>query len=40
VTRPTARRDVRSLHFVTARGAQRVPAIGATIAALESLAAA
>ena len=40
VTRPTARRDVRSLHVVTARGAERVPAVGATIAALESLAAA
>ena len=30
VTRPTARRDVRSLHLVTARGAERVPAVGAT----------
>ncbi|RZS65972.1 DNA-binding transcriptional LysR family regulator [Agromyces ramosus] len=39
VTRPTARSDVRSLHLVTARGAERVPAVGATIAALESLAA-
>ena len=37
VTRPTARADVRSLHLVTARGAERVPAIGATIAALEGL---
>jgi len=39
VTRPTAGADVRSLHLVTARGAERVPAIAATIAALESLAA-
>ncbi|MBT2516205.1 LysR family transcriptional regulator [Agromyces sp. ISL-38] len=39
VTRPTARADVRSLHLVTARGAERVPAIGATLAALEALAA-
>jgi DNA-binding transcriptional LysR family regulator len=39
VTRPTARADVRSLHLVTARGAERVPAVAATIAALESLAA-
>ncbi len=38
VTRPTARADVRSLHLVTARGADRVPAVGAAIAALESLA--
>ncbi|MDQ0892703.1 LysR family transcriptional regulator [Agromyces ramosus] len=38
VTRPTARADVRSLHLVTARGAERVPAVGAAIAALESLA--
>jgi DNA-binding transcriptional LysR family regulator len=40
VTRPTSRRDVRSLHLVTARGADRVPAVGATIAALDSVAAA
>lgn len=40
VTRPTARADVRSLHLVTARGAERVPAVAAAIAALESLAAA
>ena len=40
VTRPTARADVRSLHLVTARGAERVPAVGATIAALEAVAAA
>jgi len=39
VTRPTARADVRSLHLVTARGAERVPAVAATIAALESVAA-
>ena len=39
VTRPTARADVRSLHLVTARGAERVPAVAAAIAALESLAA-
>ncbi|WP_241843138.1 LysR family transcriptional regulator [Agromyces albus] len=39
VTRPTARADVRSLHLVTARGAERVPAIGATLAALQALAA-
>ena len=38
VIRPTARADVRSLHVVTARGAERVPAVGATIAALETLA--
>ncbi|MDQ0575779.1 LysR family transcriptional regulator [Agromyces albus] len=38
VTRPTARADVRSLHLVTARGAERVPAIGATLAALQALA--
>jgi DNA-binding transcriptional LysR family regulator len=37
--RPTARADVRSLHLVTARGAERVPAVAAAIAALESLAA-
>lgn len=40
VIRPTARADVRSLHLVTARGAERVPAVAAAIAALESLAAA
>jgi len=40
VIRPTARSDVRSLHLVTARGAERVPAVAAAIAALESLAAA
>lgn len=40
VTRPTARADVRSLHLVTARGAERVPAVAAAIAALESLGAA
>ncbi|KRE28535.1 LysR family transcriptional regulator [Agromyces sp. Soil535] len=39
VIRPTARADVRSLHLVTARGAERVPAVAATIAALESVAA-
>ena len=39
VTRPTARADVRSLHLVTARGAERVPAIGATLAALQALTA-
>ena len=40
VVRPTARAAVRSLHLVTARGAERVPAVAAAIAALESLAAA
>jgi DNA-binding transcriptional LysR family regulator len=40
VTRPTARADVRSLHLVTARGAERVPAVGATLAVLRELAAA
>lgn len=40
VVRPTARADVRLLHLVTARGAERVPAVAAAIAALESLAAA
>lgn len=40
VVRPTARADVRSLHLVTARGAERVPAVAAAITALESLAAA
>ena len=39
VARPTARADVRSLHLVTARGAERVPAVAAALAALESLAA-
>ena len=39
VTRPTARADVRTLHTVTARGADRVPAVGATLAALGELAA-
>ena len=39
ITRPTARADVRSLHLVTARGGERVPAVAAAIAALESLAA-
>ena len=39
VTRPTAGADVRSLHLVTARGGERVPAVAAAIAALESLAA-
>jgi DNA-binding transcriptional LysR family regulator len=38
VTRPTARADVRSLHLVTARGAERVPAVGATLAVLRDLA--
>ncbi len=37
---PPHARDVRSLHLVTARGADRVPAVGATIAALEAVAAA
>lgn len=40
VTMPTARADVRSLHVVTARGADRVPAVGVTLAALAELAAA
>jgi DNA-binding transcriptional LysR family regulator len=39
VTMPTARADVRSLHVVTARGADRVPAVGVTLAALAELAA-
>ncbi|UOQ88771.1 LysR substrate-binding domain-containing protein [Agromyces endophyticus] len=39
VTRPTARADVRSLHLVTAKGADRVPAVAAALAALASLAA-
>ncbi|QAY73711.1 LysR family transcriptional regulator [Agromyces protaetiae] len=34
VVRPTAREDSRSLHLVTARGAERVPAIAAALAAL------
>ncbi|GAA1765613.1 LysR family transcriptional regulator [Agromyces humatus] len=38
VVRPTAHADVRSLHLVTAKGAERVPAVGAAIAALEGLA--
>lgn len=37
VTRPTARADVRSLHLVTAKGAERVPAVAATLAALAGL---
>lgn len=37
VTRPTARADVRSLHLVTARGAERVPAVGATLALVRRL---
>jgi DNA-binding transcriptional LysR family regulator len=40
VTKPTARADVRTLHVVTARGADRVPAVGATLAALGELTAA
>jgi DNA-binding transcriptional LysR family regulator len=40
VTKPTARADVRTLHVVTARGADRVPAVGATLAALDELTAA
>lgn len=39
VARPTARADVRSLHLVTARGADRVPAVAAALAALTMLAA-
>ena len=39
VTRATAGADVRSLHLVTARGGARVPAVGASITVLESLAA-
>jgi DNA-binding transcriptional LysR family regulator len=39
VTRPTAAADVRSLHLVTARGAERVPAVGAALAVLDRLAA-
>lgn len=38
VARPTARADVRSLHLVTAQGAGRVPAVAATLAALDGLA--
>ncbi len=38
VTRPTAAADVRSLHLVTARGAERVPAVGAALDVLASLA--
>jgi len=40
VARPTAAADVRSLHLVTARGADRVPALGAALDVLASLAAA
>ena len=40
VTKPTARADVRTLHVVTARGADRVPAVGATLTALGELTAA
>jgi len=40
VSRPTAAADVRSLHLVTARGADRVPALGAALDLLASLAAA
>ena len=40
VSRPTAAADVRSLHLVTARGADRVPALGAALDVLASLAAA
>ncbi|WP_448810396.1 LysR family transcriptional regulator [Agromyces bauzanensis] len=39
VTRPTARADVRSLHLVTAGGADRVPAVAATLAVLRGLVA-
>lgn len=38
VTRPTARADVRSLHLVTAKGADRVPAVAAALSALAALA--
>lgn len=38
VTRPTDRGDERSLHLVTARGAERVPAVAAALAALAALA--
>ncbi len=38
VTRPTAAADVRSLHLVTARGAERVPAVRAALDVLASLA--
>jgi DNA-binding transcriptional LysR family regulator len=38
VTRPTARADVRSLHLVTARGGNRVPAVAAAIGVLASIA--
>ncbi|WP_350349605.1 LysR family transcriptional regulator [Agromyces sp. G08B096] len=38
VVRPTAREDVRSLHLVTARGGERVPAVAAALAALTALA--
>jgi DNA-binding transcriptional LysR family regulator len=38
VTRPTAAADVRSLHLVTARGAERVPAVRAALDVLGSLA--
>lgn len=37
VTRPTARADRRSLHLVTARGAERVPAVAAALQALRTL---
>ncbi|MRG58814.1 LysR family transcriptional regulator [Agromyces sp. CFH 90414] len=37
VVRPTAREDVRSLHLVTAKGAERVPAVAAALRALEAL---
>ena len=37
VTRPTARADVRSLHLVTARGADRVPAVGAMLGVVRRL---
>jgi DNA-binding transcriptional LysR family regulator len=39
VVRGAARDDVRSLHVVTARGADRVPAVAAAVAALASIAA-
>lgn len=39
VTRPTARADVRSLHLVTAGGADRVPAVAATLTVLRGLVA-
>ena len=38
VARPTAGADVRSIHLVTARGADRVPAVGASLGVLAALA--